>query len=342
MICAIIQNSLSKRLDMNFSTVFDLLDLNHDGELSRLELHVAAKQLEWHWNEAPLFALIDLFSVTAPIPRHQFTVLLQEIMDDPMGVYGNVLQQLPYFSSPAERLCERTSDRLLEKDLNPPADIVPLLERHAGSNTANAFQKLQDTLKKIRIAKNDVALLIIDPQRSFTKGVWMRSIGSDAGIDISPIRLAFDNCVKLLQTLYRKMEIMFTRCPFPPESYGWDDDIASILDNNQLYFIKPGNNVLFPPTNNFKEWVKRCIDNGKSFLVIGGCTLNSCVRVSAIQIQRQFKEMPLQVVVDLSLSGARLSNFESSSQFGGVSAVESAVHQIKTAGVNVVQNISWE
>ncbi len=52
---------------MNVSAVFDLLDLNHDGELSRSELHVAAKRLKWHWNEAPLFALIELFSVPAPI-----------------------------------------------------------------------------------------------------------------------------------------------------------------------------------------------------------------------------------------------------------------------------------
>ena len=168
------------------------------------------------------------------------------------------------------------------------------------------------------------------------------SIGAEAGIDITPIRIAFDSCARLLQVMYRKMEIMFTRCPFPPESYGWDDDIAGILSDNQLYFIKPGNNVLFPPTNSFREWVKRCIDNGKSFLVIGGCTLNSCVRVSAIQIQQMFKESPLQVVVDLSLSGARLSNFEPSRQFGGVSAVESAAHQMKAAGVYVLQKVSWE
>ena len=226
--------------------------------------------------------------------------------------------------------------------MDHPSDIVPLLEHHAGSNTANGFRRLQETLETICINRDDAALLIIDPQRSFTKGVWMRSIGAGASIDITPIRFAFDNCVKLLKALYRKMEIMFTRCPFPPESYGWDDDIASILDDYQLYFIKPGNSVLFPPSNSFREWVKRCIDNGKSFLVIGGCTLNSCIRVSAIQIQQMFKETPLQVVVDLSLSGARLSNFEPSRQFGGVSAVESAVHQLKAAGVNVVQKITWE
>ena len=327
---------------MNVNAVFDLLDLNNDGELSRSELHVAAKRLKWHWNEAPLFALIDLFSVPAPLLKHQFTELLKEIMGDPMGVYGNVLLRFPYFSTRVEASCDRTSDRLPEKDLDQPADIAPILERHAGSKTANEFQRFQETLERIYINRDDSVLLIIDPQKSFTKGVWMRSIGAGAGIDITPIKIAFDNCAKLLQVIYRKMEIMFTRCPFPPDSYGWDDDIDSILTDNQHYFIKPGNNVLFPPTNSFREWVNRCIDSGKRFLVIGGCTLNSCVRVSAIQIQRMFKEKTLQVMVDLSLCGARLNNFKPLRQFGGVSAVESAVHQMKAAGVKVVQKISWE
>jgi hypothetical protein len=41
---------------------------------------------------------------------------------------------------------------------------------------------------------------------------------------------------------------MFTRCPFPPGSYDWDDRLAEIIDNKQLYFIKPGKSVLIPPS----------------------------------------------------------------------------------------------
>ena len=152
-------------LYMNVGAVFDLLDLNHDEELSRTELQVAAKRLKWHWNEAPLFALIDLFSIPAPIPKHQFSLLMQEIIDDPMGVYGNVLLKLPYFSSPSERQFDQNADRLLEKDLDHSADVVPLLERHAGSNIANAFQRLQGTLETICVSRDDAALLIIDPHK---------------------------------------------------------------------------------------------------------------------------------------------------------------------------------
>jgi len=50
----------------------------------------------------------------------------------------------------------------------------------------------------------------------------------------------------------------------------------------------------------------------------------------------------LQVVVDLSLSGARTSNFLSSSLYGGFSAVESAVREMLSEGVRVVQHVEWK
>ena len=76
-------------------------------------------------------------------------------------------------------------------------------------------------------------------------------------------------------------------------------------------------------------------------LVMGGCTLNSCLRVSSIETKRHFKDQGLQVVVDLSLSGARTSNFISSSMYGELSAVESAVHEMMAAGVLVVRRVEW-
>ena len=48
---------------MTLNDLFDLLDLDKDGELSRSELHMAAKQLGWHWHEAPLLAVLDLFTI---------------------------------------------------------------------------------------------------------------------------------------------------------------------------------------------------------------------------------------------------------------------------------------
>jgi hypothetical protein len=77
-------------------------------------------------------------------------------------------------------------------------------------------------------------------------------------------------------------------------------------------------------------------------LVIGGCTLNSCVRVSSIETLTHFKARGLRVCVDLSVCGARTRNFTPSPLYGGMSAVESAIHQMKDAGVRVVRNVLWE
>ena len=193
-----------------------------------------------------------------------------------------------------------------------------------------------------QISVDDAALLLIDPQRSFTDGAWMRSIGLQAEFEVKPIRSAFENCARFLHQNYHCIETMFTRCPFPPGSYDWDDSLTGLIDDTQFYFIKPGNSVLFPPTNGFRKWVKYLIKQGKKILVMGGCTLNSCIRVSSIETQKYFKDHQLQVVVDLNLSGARTSNFISTSMFHGLSAVEAAIKEMIGAGVWVVQSIRWQ
>jgi hypothetical protein len=183
--------------------------------------------------------------------------------------------------------------------------------------------------------------LIIDPQRSFTSGVWMQSIGTNAESEVEPICRAFDNCARMLSKLRGRVETMFTRCPFTPGSYDWDERFNRVIKESQLYFIKPGNSVMWPPVNGFREWVQRLLAHDKNTLVMGGCTLNSCVRVSSIDTLRLFKSDGLRVVVDLSISGARAGNFTTSSQYNGYSSVESAVQQMREAGVQVVRHVIW-
>lgn len=340
---------------MNADILFDLLDLNKDGRLSRSELYEAAIQLKWHWREAPLFAFLDLFSIREPIPKRLFDAHLQIIFQDPMGVYGDALLTSPHFSAAAQNLRRLRSIGLQAKEKGqPPKKKVPtqggqssgntgtIMEHYSRSRAANGLREKEGPFDPVRINRGKAALLLIDLQRSFTQGVWKQSIGPGADQDVLPIRQAFDNCRLLLENLYGEMDIMFTRCPFPPESYGWDDGIADILADGQLYFIKPGNNALFPPTNGLKEWVTHCLLMGKNILVVGGCTLNSCIRVSAIKIQEQFRKTPLQVIVGLELSGARMSNFQPAPQFDGISAAQSAVHQMRAAGVKVVRKLFWE
>jgi hypothetical protein len=219
--------------------------------------------------------------------------------------------------------------------------MAVVLKEGLGAGVAAGYGQLVDSLEVIRCAADSTAVLLIDPQRSFTSGAWMQSIGARGTEDVVPIKQAFVNCAKLLGKRYHTLEIMFTRCPFPPASYGWDERLDGMIDAAQLYFIKPGNSVLFPPHNGFKEWVGHCLQDGKKTLLMGGCTLNSCVRVSAIETQRLFAHHDLQVVVDLNLSGARLRNYAPNPQFDGMSAVASAVRQMLAAGVQVVRGVTF-
>ena len=216
-----------------------------------------------------------------------------------------------------------------------------ILNHTAGAYCARRYADMLNTLAIDRLDADDTALLIIDPQKSFTQGVWMRSIGRQAQQDVAMLKLAFENSANLVNAFGGKKEVMFTRCPFPPGSYGWDRRFAEILDADQPYFIKPGNSVLFPPSNGFREQIERCLDNGIHTLVIGGCTLNSCVRVSSVEVQKYFQDR-LQVVADVSLCGARVSNYAPSETFGGLSAVESAIRQMRDAGVRVVRYVAWQ
>ncbi len=334
--------------------LFDILDLNRDGQLSRSELHIAAKRLGWHWHEAPVFAVLDLLTLRKPISRHTFNDYMNQMTKDPLGPYGEVLLNGAHYSSPISSENDLKSEQMHEEvdngKKNPPVpapdgglydDGISLLKHTAGADTANDYKRLMNTLHSPHIPTDEAALLIIDPQRSFTKGVWMQSIESQAEVEVKPIQRTFSNCALFLNENYHRIETMFTRCPFPPDSYNWDDGLSEIIDSRQLYFIKPGNSVLFPHTNGFRVWVENCISKGKKILVMGGCTLNSCLRVSSIETQNYFKDQKLQVVVDLSLSGARRSNYIASPMYGGFSAVESAVREINTAGVKVVGCAQW-
>jgi hypothetical protein len=317
-------------MKISIEELFNLLDVNRDKELSRTGLRQAAQNLGWHWYHAPLYAVLDLLTICSPLSKSTFISYMNQILRDPDGPYGRVLLHSGLYTNPPPKLiksfCGGPGGGFFKKS--------PLAAGGKSNFTA-------EPEANISISSNKAGLLIIDPQRSFTSGVWMQSIGSNADYEVEPIRLAFDNCARMLSKPGGSVETMFTRCPFPPGSYDWDERFNQVIKNSQLYFIKPGNSVMWPPVNGFREWVRRLLAHDKKTLVMGGCTLNSCVRVSSIDTLRLFKSYGLRVVVDLSISGARASNFTASSQYNGLSSVESAVQQMREAGVHVVRHITW-
>jgi hypothetical protein len=337
---------------MTVDELFEALDLDSDGEISRTELHRAARRQRWHWPQAPLYAVLDLLTIPGPLPREVFVSHMNRILRDPLGPFGEVLERSAS-SSPA-LLSSRSGASRRSGDPRGAGDragsgsdafgaVVSLLARLLGSERAGHYQALvrNSCESRVELSAADGALLVIDPQHSFTHGTWMRSAGAGADVEVAPIRLAFESCARLLGQLDRRVETMFTRCPFPPDSYGWNESLGEVIDDSQLYFVKPGNSVLWPPTNGFSNWADDLARRGKTTLVMAGCTLNSCLRVSAVETQRCFADRGLRVAVDLSLAGARASNYVGSELFGGMSAVESAVREMIAAGVRVAPQVTW-
>jgi len=341
---------------VTLSELFDRLDLNKNGALARSELHESALRLGWHWREAPVLAVLDLLTIPKPISKDNFIAYMTQIIEDPHGPFGKVLLNSAHFLSPtaskktiifhpAKAKGHHTNQKEYRFKIKGETcnNTFSLLKQIANLNVANSYRIFIKNMgiNQLEIPAHNAALLIIDPQRSFTKGVWMKSIGFKAEIEVRPIQSAFENCARFLNENYRLIETMFTRCPFPPCSYDWDDAFTGVIDAKQLYFIKPGNSVLFPATNGFREWVESLVKNGKKLLVMAGCTLNSCVRKSSIEAQKYFNGKKLQTVVDLNLSGARTSSYMPSALYDGLSAVESAVREMMSAGVWVTQSVRW-
>jgi len=93
--------SLAKQ---SIEELFNLLDVNRDNELSRAELHQAAQSLGWHWYQAPLYAVLDLLTIPAPLSNSAFISFMNQILRDPDGPYGRVLLHSELYTNPPPKL----------------------------------------------------------------------------------------------------------------------------------------------------------------------------------------------------------------------------------------------
>ena len=99
---------------MYLDELFNKLDLNKNGQLSRSELHVFARRMGWHWKHAPLLAVLDLLAVQQPISRKKFISYMTQIVEDPRDPFGKVLLNARYFSSSPDSIRTGISEPKIE------------------------------------------------------------------------------------------------------------------------------------------------------------------------------------------------------------------------------------
>ncbi|XP_032221117.2 uncharacterized protein LOC116603661 [Nematostella vectensis] len=216
------------------------------------------------------------------------------------------------------------------------------------------------------VARPSVALLLIDVQKAFTEGSWRAGI-SDS--EVLPLKQAFEECARLLSRLdLKKLPIRMTRTPFRGRDFELDDSVSEAVRGEQIaFFIKLSTSAMH--SEGFPGWIQELLDSEIKTLVIGGCTITSCVRVSSCLTQKSFQNSGLRVVVDLSLCGARKENYKkrcpeclaryldqrnlynnsylsdcNMCKVPGVemiSPVDLAVQGMRKAGVNVVEKFNW-
>lgn len=336
---------------------FRHLDRDGDGIISPDDLFCAARDLNWAWQETPLYAVLHLFSINQVLDSTTFYAITGLMQSDPQGPFGTVLNLLQYKnfyglklkqrinyrkkSDVCGKMSESTTDA---EDSFHISGLVEYLNRDSTDHASKAYHQLLVNLdRSIHSPKiSDCVFLFIDPQFSFIDGVWMKSMGLSGKKEVGPIKTAFLNIVELLKKQSNHLDCMFTRCPFPPESYNWAEPLSEILDPRQSYFLKPGNNAFYPATNGYRLWLDHNLKSGKNYVIIAGCTLNSCVRVSARETARYLKNSDLQVVVDLNLCGARRSNYLPNPDFNGLSSIEAAVQEMRHYGIIVTNGLDFE
>ena len=162
----------------------------------------------------------------------------------------------------------------------------------------------------LRLRSSKTILLLIDLQQSFTVGSWKHMVTSPPD-GVNAIIKAFQQCSLLLRSIPPSQLLILSQCPFWLSSdYSLDPQVSCFLNKKEhKRVVKPGNSIL--DASGFESHVDSLLlaDPEIDTIVIGGCTLTSCVRVSSGAVRRKYSDK-LSVVVSLELCGARDANYK--------------------------------
>jgi hypothetical protein len=207
------------------------------------------------------------------------------------------------------------------------------------------------------------ALILIDPQNGFINdGYWSRMFSMGQS---DPILEAFNRIVLFLRSIPnpQSIPILISQTGFSSNDRQIFEPIANELSQRQFssitYTYKPHTNLSICP--GVHQWLCEQLEE-KLDIVIGGCTITSCVRDSSIQMKKMFSQ--LNLFVDRNLCAARKDNYvqrcekcfekymiDGSSPFQQcsicqkkdrteqiISPVELAYQQMKDVGINIIDN----
>ncbi|UJR30005.1 hypothetical protein I4U23_017551 [Adineta vaga] len=205
------------------------------------------------------------------------------------------------------------------------------------------------------------ALILIDPQNGFINdGCWARMFPPGQS---TPILEAFHHIVSFLRSIPNpsSIPILISETGFSHHDRQIFEPIENELSQCNFLSItrtyKPHTNLSV--CSGVRQWLQEQVHENID-VVIGGCTITSCVRDSSIQIKKLFPQ--LKLFVDQSLCAARKDNYiqrcqkclerymihasppveecavclGKDSNEKSISPVELAFQQMKNAGVKVV------
>lgn len=148
------------------------------------------------------------------------------------------------------------------------------------------------------------ALILIDPQNGFVNdGCWSSMFPDGQTI---PILECFHRIVQFLRSIpnLSSIPILISQTGFILNDREIFAPIAAELPQTITCVFKPHTNLSICP--GVDQWL---IEQEKSSLdiVIGGCTITSCIRDSSIEMKKRFPRV--NFVVDRSLCAARKDNY---------------------------------
>ncbi|CAF0766485.1 unnamed protein product [Adineta steineri] len=184
------------------------------------------------------------------------------------------------------------------------------------------------------------ALILIDPQNGFVNdGCWSRMfpIGQS-----TPILETFNRIASFLHSISNpdSIPILISETGFSHYDRQIFEPINNELSQRKFHSIthtfKPHTNLSICP--GVQQWLNEQLE-AKLDIVIGGCTITSCVRDSSIQMKKKFPQLNFLYMNYALPPIEQCENcLKKDSNQQIISPVQLAYQQMKDAGINIIKN----